>query len=145
MKFRLIVDKQAEEQVVVTVHEPSTFTDKLEELVTGQSHRLTAYFEDTLVLLPVEQISCIAVLEGKTYAIDLQGRHCRLKQRLYELEQLLPSAFFRINKSTLANEYQLERFVATYSGGINARFKCGYEDYVSRRCFSAIKRRFDVK
>ena len=53
--------------------------------------------------------------------------------------------FFRINKSSLANEAALERFTSTYSGGINAVFTCGYEDYVSRRCFSVIKRRFNVK
>ena len=82
---------------------------------------------------------------GKTIAIDHLGKRYRLKQRLYEVESLLPSSFIRINKSALANEARLERFVATYSGGVNARFLCGYEEYVSRRCFAVIRRRFESK
>ena len=84
------------------------------------------------------------MLEGKTHAIDTQGRKYRLKQRLYELEPQLPSCFIRINKSSFANENRLERFAATFSGAVDAVFKCGYREYVSRRCFAAIRRRYDA-
>ena len=146
MKFKLIVDKDKDEEVVVTAHEPSAFTQRIESMVleyTG-GHEITAYREDTLIRLRFDRIECITVIEGKTYAIA-DGSQYRLKQRLYELETIVPSSFIRINKSTLANEAQLERFVATYSGGVNARFVSGYEEYVSRRCFAAIKRRYNVK
>jgi len=33
----------------------------------------------------------------------------------------------------------------TYSGAVDAVFKCGYRDYVSRRCLAQIKRRFETK
>ena len=79
---------------------------------------------------------------GKTYAIDSKNRKYRLKQRLYELEERLPSFYIRINKSTLANEQRIERFAATFSGAVDAVFRCGYREYVSRRCFSEIKRRY---
>ena len=147
MKFRLIIDKHKDQEVVATVHERSPLTDKIEALVleyTG-SHEVTAYRDDEMTRLPFDAIECITVLDGKTYAIDTKGKQYRLKQRLYELEEIVPANFIRINKSTLANEARLERFSATYSGGINARFKCGYEEYVSRRCFAVIKRRYDVK
>ena len=57
--------------------------------------------------------------------------------------QLLPSSFLRLSKSALGNEAQLERFSASFSGAVDAIFKCGYREYVSRRCFAQIKRRFD--
>lgn len=147
MKFRLIIDKTKDEEVVATVHERSVLTDKLEALVlesSGQNY-LTAYTEDDMLRLPFNRIECITVIDSRTYAIDTQGRQLRLKQRLYELEQILPCQFIRINKSAIANEDALEKFTAAYSGAVNARFKCGYEEYVSRRCFATIKRRFQVK
>lgn len=147
MKFRLIIDKTRDEEVVATVHERSALTDKIEALILEHSgqDRITAYTEDDMLQLSFEQIECITILDGKTYAIDTKGRQLRIKQRLYELEQILPASFIRINKSTLANETRLEKFTAAYSGAVNARFKCGYEEYVSRRCFATIKRRFQVK
>ena len=96
-------------------------------------------------MLEVSQIECITVLEGRTYAIDTENRRYRLKQRLYELEQLLPANFIRINKSTLANELRLDRFCVAFSGAVDAVFQCGYREYVSRRCFAQIKRRFEGK
>ena len=147
MKFRLIIDKTREEEIVATVQERSPLTDKIEALIleyTGQD-RITAYTEEDMLQLPFDQIECITVLDGKTYAIDTKGRPLRLKQRLYELEQVLPACFIRINKSAIANERRLDKFTAAYSGAVNARFKCGYEEYVSRRCFAAIKRRFSAK
>ena len=147
MKFKLIINKEKDEEVVATVHHRSALTDEIEALVmkhTG-ADRIPAYREDDMKMLAFSDIECITVLDGKTYAIDAQNRHYRLKQRLYELEALLPSSFIRINKSALANENRLDRFAVTYSGGVDAVFKCGYTEYVSRRCFAQIKRRFETK
>lgn len=145
MKFRLVIDPAKDEEVVATVHQPTGLTQQIEELVRQYSghHQITAYTEDELVFLSFDKIECITVENGKTCAIDWEGKRYRLKQRLYEVEAILPSYFIRINKSALGNMNRLDRFVATYSGGVNARFLSGYEEYVSRRCFAAIKRRYD--
>ena len=106
MKFNLIIDKVKEEEVTVTVHERSALTEQIEALVmqhTG-TDRITAYAGDEMKQLSFSDIECITVLDGKTYAIDVENKRYRLKQRLYELEELLPSTFIRINKSSLANE-----------------------------------------
>lgn len=147
MKFKLIIDKNKEESVVATVHAPSALTDQLEALVLGYAgeETIAGYAEDELRLLALSDIECITVLGGKTYAIDRNNRQYRLKQRLYELEDLLPAFFIRINKSSIANEKRLDRFAVTYSGAVDAIFQCGYREYVSRRCFAEIKRRFDEK
>ncbi len=147
MKFNLIVDKAKEEQIVATVHRRTELIDRIEELVLSYAgtDRIPAYTEDDMKILMFSDIECITVLGGKTFAIDRQNRRYRLKLRLYELEPMLPTSFIRINKSTLANENRLERFSVTYSGGVDAVFKCGYTEYVSRRCFAEIKRRFTSK
>ena len=147
MKFRLIIDDTVDEEVVATVHQRSALIDKIEELVLSHSgtDSIFGYNDDEWRLLPFSHIECITVLDGKVYAIDRQNRQYRLKERLCTLEQLLPGYFIRINKSTLANEKRLERFAATYSGAVDAIFKCGYREYVSRRCFAQIRRRFKNK
>ena len=146
MKFTLNIDKTCDEEITATVHAPSELTERIEALVReymGQD-KLPVYTEDEMKMLPMAQIECITVLDGKTWAIDCGGKRYRLKGRLYEVEELLPSTFIRINKSTLANTARLDRFAVCFTGAVDAVFKCGYREYVSRRCFADIKRRYDL-
>ena len=147
MKFELIIDKEKDEKVVATVHNRTALIDEIEALILQHSgtNRIPGYTEDGIKMLSVSEIECITVLDSKTFAIDSKNRRYRLKQRLCELEQQLPSSFIRINKSALANETRLDRFAVTYASCVDAVFKCGYTEYVSRRCFAQIKRRFEKK
>ncbi len=145
MKFKLIIDKEKDEEVVATVHDRTPLIDEIEALISKHTDRIPGYTEDDIKMLSVSEIECVTVLDGKTYAIDFRNCRYRLKQRLYELEQQLPSTFIRINKSTLANENALDRFTVTVAGSVDAVFKCGYTEYVSRRCFAQIKRRLETK
>ena len=145
MKFKLIIDKEKDEEVVATVHQRYPLINEIEALISKHTDRIPGYTEDDIKMLSVAEIECITVLDGKTYAIDSKNRRYRLKLRLYELESMLPSSFIRINKSALANEGALDRFTVTYAGSVDAVFKCGYTEYVSRRCFAQIKRRLETK
>lgn len=146
MIFRLIINKDADEEIIAKVHDKSPLTDKIEELVRKYSgtDRIQAYSEDDVKLLRFAEIECILVDSGKTFAVDVRGERYRLRQRLYELEEKLPEYFIRINKSAIANEKRIERFSAAFTGAVDAVFKCGYREYVSRRCFAEIKRRYEL-
>ena len=146
MKFTLNIDKTCEEEITATVHAPSELTERIEALVMEYMGRdkLPVYTEDEMKMLPIAQIECITVIDGKTWAIDTSGKRYRLKGRLYEVETLLPSTFIRINKSALANTARLDRFAVCFTGAVDAVFQCGYREYVSRRCFAEIKRRYDL-
>ena len=145
MKYKLIIDKDAEESIVATVRAPSSLTARIEDLVRSFSgpDGVMGHREDELRMLPFPDIECITVLERKVTAIDTLGHHYRLQERLRDLEEILPSYFIRINKSTLANENRITRFDAAFSGGVDAVFRCGYREYVSRRCFAQIRRRYE--
>lgn len=146
MKFKMIIDPTKDEEIVITTHAPSELTEKIQQLVqeyTG-TDRVAAYWEDDIQMLPFAEIACITVIDGKTVAVDSKGKHYRLKQRLYELEAILPQSFIRINKSAIANERRIERFAANFSGAVDAVFQGGYREYVSRRCFAEIKRRYHL-
>jgi DNA-binding LytR/AlgR family response regulator len=147
MKFKLIIDKDAEEEIVAVVHETSALTDQIEDLVRAYTgnYKITVYNEDEMKQLCFSDIECITVIDRKIFAIDGTGEKYRINQRLCDLEQILPSYFIRINKSTIANENRILRFGTAYTGAVDAIFKCGYKDYVSRRCFAEIKRRLNGK
>ena len=144
MKYKLIIDKDAEEEIVATVHAPSSLTQQIENLICSYSgtDSILAYRDEELRKLTFQEIECITVLDRKVIAIDSQGNRYMLRDRLRDLENILPTYFIRINKSTLANEHRISRFVAVFSGGVDAVFQCGYREFVSRRCFAEIKRRY---
>lgn len=147
MKFRLIIDKNSDEQIVATVKEENELTQKIEALIMeyNGTDKIIAFGKDDTVFLSFDEIECITVCDGKTYAVTVKGEQLKLKRRLYEIEKIVPSSFIKINKSTFANRLHLKKFTPTFSGGVDAVFKSGHKEYVSRRCFAEIKRRFISK
>ena len=145
MKYTLIIDKNAQEEIIAVVHAPSSLTQQIEDLVCrfSGSDGIMGYRDDEMRKLAFEEIECVTVLDRKVIAIDTRGTHYKIQDRLRDLEDVLPSYFIRINKSTLANEHRILRFDAVFSGGVDAVFQCGYREYVSRRCFSEIRRRYE--
>jgi len=127
------------------VHAPSALTQQIENLVCSFSGSdfILGHRDDEMRKLAFSEIECITVLDRKVYAIDTGGNRYWLRDRLRDLEDILPSYFIRINKSTLANEHRIARFVPVFSGGVDAVFRCGYREYVSRRCFAEIRRRYE--
>ena len=147
MKYKLIIDKNVEEEIIAIVHAPSSLTEQIENLVCSFSgtDSIIGYRDDEMRKLAFAEIECITIVDRKVIAIDTHGNEYRLQDRLRDLETILPSYFIRINKSTLANEHRILRFDAVFSGSVDAVFQCGYRDYVSRRCFAEIRRRYEKK
>ena len=145
MKYKLIINKDAEEEITVVAHGYSDLTRQIEDLVRGYSgmQSIVGYRDEEIRKLAYSEIECITILDRKVMAIDTAGNHYRIQDRLRDLEEILPSYFIRINKSTLANEHCISRFDAAFSGGVDAVFRCGYREYVSRRCFAEIRRRYE--
>lgn len=147
MKYKLIIDKNVEEEIIAMVHAPSSLTQQIENLVysyTG-ADSIIGYSDDGMRKLAFQEIDCITIIDRKVMAIDDNGNKYRLQDRLRDLEDILPSYFIRINKSALANEHRILRFDATFSGGVDAIFQCGYREYVSRRCFKELRRRYEER
>ena len=145
MKYKLIIDKNAQEEIIAVVHAPSSLTRQIENLVCSFSgtDSIMGYRDDEMRKLEFSEIEYITVLDRKVIALDTDGNRYRVQERLRDLENILPSYFIRINKSALANEHRILRFDAVFSGGVDAVFKCGLREYVSRRCFAEIRRRYE--
>lgn len=145
MRYKLIIDKNAEEEIIARVHMPSRLTEQIENLVcsfTGADY-IMGYKDEEMRKLAFREIECITIIDRKVIAIDMEGNRYRIQERLRDLENILPTYFIRINKSSLANEHRIQRFDAVFSGGVDAIFQCGFKEYVSRRCFAEIRRRYE--
>ena len=147
MKYKIIIDKNVEEEIIAIVHAPSSLTQQIENLVCNFSgaDSIMGYKEDEMRKLSFGEIECITILDRKVMAIDTKGNRYRLRDSLRDLEEVLPSYFIRINKSTLANEHRILRFDTMFTGGVDAVFQCGFREYVSRRCFAESRRMYEGK
>ena len=142
MNFQLIIDKENEEVITARVKKVNELTEKIETLVKEYvgENKIVVFSEDETVILEIKNIECVTVIDNKVWAITENGKYL-IKNRLYEVEKLLPSSFIKINKSSVANISKIKKFISTYSGSVNVEFKSGYTDYVSRRCLPQVKRR----
>ena len=146
MIFKLFIDKNCQEEVIVNAHERTPLVDKIERLVLQDDRRdqLPGYLEDEIIMLGINEIECFIVEGEKTYAVCNGGKQYLIKNRLYELEQYLPEDFERISKSAIANWKKILKFKVQLSGAVDAVFISGYTECISRRCFAELKRRYKL-
>ena len=143
MKCTLIITNEHEEEVVIYARERTKLTDDIEALVIGSVHELIGYKENQTVKLSSDSVYCFTVEDNKVYALT-DSEKLQIKSRLYQLEEILPDTFVKINQSCIANIRKIERFDTSISGTLLIKFKNGYKDYVSRRQMKAVKERFGL-
>lgn len=146
MIFNLQINKNCEESVTATVHKRTSLIDEIERLVMQDNvtDKLAGYYEDEITMLKIELVECFYVENEKTFAIYSNGRKYLVKKRLYELENILPDYFEKINKSAIANWKKIIKFKVQLSGSVDAVFASGNTDCISRRCYSELKRRYGL-
>lgn len=146
MIFKLQLDRNHVEEIVATVHQRTALIDEIERLVTQDnlSEQIPGYEEDEIVMLDLKQIDCFFVEDERTYAHCQDGKQYLIRRRLYELEKNLPGYYERIRKSAIANWPRISRFRVQLSGAVDAVFKSGYTECISRRCFAELKRRYGL-
>ncbi len=146
MIFKLFIDREKPEEVTATVHERTSLIDEIERLVLQDctENQLPGYVEDEILMLQIPQIECFIVENERTYAVYSDGKRYLVRKRLYELEQQLPENFERISKSALANWQMITKFKVQLSGAVDAVFRSGYVECISRRCFAELRRRYGL-
>lgn len=143
MKYQIIIEETHPEEVLVYAHQPSRLTRSIAKLCEEDGVELVGYREREMMPLTPRKVVCFIVEDNKIYALVGQERW-QLKCRLYQLEEMLPESFVKINQSSIANIKQIERFDASISGMLRVKFKNGYIDYVSRRCMKNVKERLGL-
>lgn len=143
MKCTLIITDEHQEEVVIYTRERTKLTDDIEALVIGSVTEIIGYGENQAIRLKTDEVMCFMVEDSKVYALTDKDKY-QLKQRLYQLEEMLPDNFVKINQSCIANIRQIKKFDTSISGTLVINFKNGYKDYVSRRQMKTVKERFGL-
>ena len=147
MKFKLIITKE-EESITLCVHKRTPLTDKIEELVNNneisiEGININGYLEKDIVPLKLEEISRFYAEDDKCYA-SVDSKTYQIKKRLYQIEEILPSYFIRINESSIINIYFIKRFNTSWTANVFVELKDGVRVYISRRQLKIVKERLGI-
>lgn len=141
MKVSLDIDSRFEEtKVIIECKEMDDSIKNIVDFLKGQDTRfLLGRDGDMQHILKPAEIHYFHTKNDAVAAVTAKGEF-RLKEKLYELEEVLPpSQFIRLSKSVIANLEELSRFEASFNGTLCVYFKSGAKEYVSRNYVHAIK------
>lgn len=94
---------------------------------------LTGQTGDNYELISYQDIILLETETGDIYARTRKGRDYRIKEKLYELEELLTGeGFIRINKSNIINILHINEIVPWFNGRLLLKLDNGKEVEVSR-------------
>jgi len=143
MKFRFLIDKNREEEVIVYAHKKTKLVESIENIVKENNFELIGYADREAVKLDLADVYCFTVENNKIYAVCENEKYL-LKSRLYQVEENLSENFIKINQSCIANVKKIRKFDASFSGTLTVIFKNGYKDFVSRRNVKNVKERLGL-
>ena len=144
MKLKVFIDKNREEEIVIYTHEKTKLVEAIETLVAQETVDLVGYKDKEAVKLNLSIVNFFSISENKVYAFT-DSEKLLIKNRLYQLEKMLPESFVKINQSCIANTQKMIRFDASFSGTLTVSFENGMSDWVSRRNVKSIKERLGIK
>lgn len=141
MKVSLDIDPDYE-QTKVTIHckeLDESIQDILEFLKKQETEFIVGKSGEMQHILRPKEIHFFHTEEDTVVAVTANGSY-KLKEKLYELEQVLPSTHFvRLSKSVIANLHELSHFEASFNGTLCVHFKSGAKEYVTRTYVGKIK------
>ena len=143
MKCKTVIDPSLDEQIVICARERTPLVSALERLAEEGDRPLIGYRDRTAVCLSPIELDALTVEGGHVYAVGAE--RYRIRERLYEAEQMLGERFLRISQSCIVNVDRILRFEASVSGSLLVVMRGGYRDYVSRRQLRAVKERLGIK
>ncbi|WP_342599221.1 LytTR family DNA-binding domain-containing protein [Psychrobacillus sp. FSL H8-0483] len=141
MKVSLNIDSDFKEtKVKIETPELSDSVQEILDFIKGhETQFLVGKVGEMQHILKPGEIHYFHTENEGVVAITTSGSY-KLKEKLYELEEMLPSnKFIRLSKSVIANLHELSRFEASFNGTLCVYFKSGAKEYVSRTYVNAIK------
>ena len=126
MKINIDVDDSLQ-QDMITIH-CREITDEILELQrllsqkqTG-GQKISAYIDDTEYYVDVKTILFLEA-DGNYISVHTAKSIYRVRQKLYELEELLPRDFLRVSKSTIVNTELIASIKKNITGASEISFR----------------------
>ncbi|ANU24209.1 LytTR family DNA-binding domain-containing protein [Planococcus donghaensis] len=142
MKVSLNIDSRFEEtKITIECKEMDDSIKSIIDFINGREETrfLVGRDGDMQHILKPADIHYFHANNDNVTAVTAKGEF-RLKEKLYELEEMFPSSqFIRLSKSVIANLDELSRFEASFNGTLCVYFHSGAKEYVSRNYVNAIK------
>lgn len=142
MKIEIKIDSDCLEPKLFVI--TNSMTKELEQaikLITQSTNLslLLGYREESIEILDQKDISRVYALNKKIYA-ERGNLEYQMKQRLYELEDVLDKSFVRISNSEIVNLKHIKKLDLSLSGTICVYLSNGKVTYASRRYVTKIKK-----
>ena len=143
MKVRIELDPQMDEPEMI-IRAPRLTEDvaRLQQLILEQKMTpLTFYKDRSEYFVDVSKILFFETDGEKIYGHTKEEAY-EVRQKLYELEEILPIAFCRISKSTIVNTKQIYAIEKSFSGTSTVNFYQTHKQvHVSRHYYQLLKER----
>ncbi|MGT2907498.1 LytTR family DNA-binding domain-containing protein [Streptococcus dentiloxodontae] len=144
MKLEIIRNMQFTETLVkIYAAHIDQKTQKVIDLIENNTVYIQGRKNDKTYFINLEGIIRFYTADKKVYFVTAAETY-RAKQRLYQLEEQLPSNFVKISQGEIVNISYIQKLDLSMRGSICVIFKNGSSSFVSRRCIKAFKRALDL-
>ena len=143
MKVRIELDPQMDElEMIIRAPRLTEEVARLQQLILEQKMTpLTFYKDRSEYFVDVSEILFFETDGEKIYGYTREEAY-EVRQKLYELEEILPIAFCRISKSTIVNAKQIYSIEKSFSGTSTVNFYQTHKQvHVSRHYYQLLKER----
>ena len=143
MKVRIELDPQMDEpEMIIRAPRLTEEVARLQQLILEQKRTpLTFYKDRSEYFVDVSEILFFETDGEKIYGHTREEAY-EVRQKLYELEEILPIAFCRISKSTIVNAKQIYSIEKSFSGTSTVNFYQTHKQvHVSRHYYQLLKER----
>lgn len=143
MKVRIELDPQMDEpEMIIRAPQLTEDVARLQQLILEQKMTpLTFYKDRSEYFVDVSKILFFETDGEKIYGHTREEAY-EVRQKLYELEEILPIAFCRISKSTIVNTKQIYSIEKSFSGTSTVNFYQTHKQvHVSRHYYQLLKER----
>lgn len=143
MKVRIELDPQMDEpEMIIRAPRLTEEVARLQQLILEQKMTpLTFYKDRSEYFVDVSEILFFETDGEKIYGHTKEEAY-EVRQKLYELEEILPIAFCRISKSTIVNTKQIYAIEKSFSGTSTVNFYQTHKQvHVSRHYYQLLKER----
>ncbi len=142
MKYQLIINKEQEEKITIVAHEKTKLINTIEAILYNTSPSILGYKNNEIYNIKYEDIYCVYTSNNKVFLL-CDNEEYSIKQRINQMEESLPDNFIKINQGCVINMKYIKKFVAVM-GSIKVVLNNDFEDYISRRELSKVKRRMGL-
>lgn len=143
MKVRIELDPEMDEAEMI-IRAPRLTEDlaQLQQMILDRKMATLTFYKDrSEYFVNVSEILFFETDGEKIYGHTREDAY-EVRQKLYELEEILPITFCRISKSTIVNAKQIYSIEKSFSGTSTVNFyKTHKQVHVSRHYYQLLKER----